>query len=91
CGIDRSDMVAAVNELAGQGLVERMPDPADRRRNIVTITSAGVGQLHRFDELLTKVHDELLAPLSAAERAELVRLLTRVVDHHDRSTAATQP
>jgi DNA-binding MarR family transcriptional regulator len=82
-------MVAAVNELAGQGLVQRAPDPVDRRRNVVTITPAGVGQLHRFDELLAKVHDELLAPLSAAERGQLVRLLTRIVDHHDGSGHAT--
>src|SRR6266849_9227174 len=40
-GIDRSDVVAALNELGGRGLVERMPDPADHRRNIVTITPAG--------------------------------------------------
>jgi MarR family transcriptional regulator, lower aerobic nicotinate degradation pathway regulator len=31
---------------------------------------------------LGKVQDELLAPLSAEERRQLVDLLTRVVDHH---------
>lgn len=80
--IDRSDMVATVNELADQGLVERTPDPTDRRRNVVTLTTAGRRQLRRLDTLLTKVQDELLAPLTPAEREELVRLLTRVVDHH---------
>src|SRR4051794_2913175 len=39
--IDRSDMVAALNELAARGSVERSPDPGDRRRNLVTITPAG--------------------------------------------------
>ncbi|MGH9259145.1 MAG: MarR family winged helix-turn-helix transcriptional regulator, partial [Acidimicrobiales bacterium] len=34
--IDRSDMVATVNELAEHGLVERAPDPTDRRRNVIT-------------------------------------------------------
>src|SRR3954447_20496067 len=33
--IDRSDVVAAVNELAERGLVERAPDPDDRRRNVI--------------------------------------------------------
>lgn len=43
--MDRSDVVAALNELAGQGLVERTRDPADHRRNIVTITPAGLRAL----------------------------------------------
>lgn len=81
-GMDRSDVAARVNELAEQGLIERTPDPADRRRNVVTITPAGIQQVLRVDRLLTEIQDELLAPLSPDERAELVRLLSRVLDHH---------
>src|SRR5262245_16616992 len=36
-GIHLSDMVAAINELADHGLVERAPDPADRRRNVISL------------------------------------------------------
>ena len=81
-GMDRSDVVAALNELAGHGLVERAPDPADRRRNIITITPAGAAHLRRLDSLLDDVQDELLAPLSSAERQQLIHLLTRVLEHH---------
>jgi DNA-binding MarR family transcriptional regulator len=81
-GMDRSDVVAALNELAGHGLVERAPDPADRRRNIITITPAGAAHLRRLDSLLDDVQDELLAPLSPAERQQLIHLLTRVLEHH---------
>ncbi|WUE02568.1 winged helix DNA-binding protein [Nonomuraea sp. NBC_00507] len=38
------DVVAAIDELAGQGFVERTPDPDDRRRNMVTLTTAGERQ-----------------------------------------------
>lgn len=81
-GVDRSDVVAALNDLAARGMVERTQDPTDRRRNIVTITPAGRAHLRRLDRLLAGVQDELLAPLSPAERTELVRLLTRVLEHH---------
>src|SRR5215472_17867020 len=75
-GMDRSDVVASVNELVSRGLVNRSPDPADRRRNVITITEAGATHLRRLEELLTDVQNELAAPLSPAERRQLVRLLT---------------
>ncbi|WP_405162373.1 MarR family transcriptional regulator [Nocardia sp. NBC_01499] len=78
--IDRSDIVATVNELADRGFVERSPDSGDRRRKIVTITAAGMAHLTELDERLAGAQDELLAGLNPAERAELVRLLTRILD-----------
>ncbi|MDT0320123.1 MarR family winged helix-turn-helix transcriptional regulator [Streptomyces millisiae] len=81
CGIDRSDVVAALNELAAAGQVVRSPDPADRRRNVITLTPEGERQLERADKALAAAQDALLAPLSAGERAELIRLLARVLDH----------
>ena len=80
--MDRSDVAAAVNELAGRGLASRTPDPADRRRNVISITPAGAAHLRRLEELLVGVQDELLTPLSPPERQQLVRLLGRIVDHH---------
>jgi MarR family transcriptional regulator, lower aerobic nicotinate degradation pathway regulator len=53
----------------------------DRRRNVVSVTPAGHAQFDRLEELLTGVQAELLAPLSPAERTELARLLTRMVDY----------
>jgi DNA-binding MarR family transcriptional regulator len=81
--MDRSDVAAAVNELVGRGLAGRAPDPADRRRNVVSITPAGTAHLRRLEELLADVQDELLTPLSPAERQQLVRLLNRILEHHD--------
>lgn len=78
-GMDRSDVVAAVNELARRDLLQRVIDPADRRRNVVTITEKGAAYLERLDGVLDGVQDELLAPLSPAERAQLTGLLGRVL------------
>ncbi|WTK01567.1 MarR family transcriptional regulator [Streptomyces niveus] len=82
-GIYRSDMVGVLNELAMRQLVERAPDPDDQRRNVITVSTAGRRQLRRLDRVLDVLHDELLAPLDAAEREQLVSLLTRLLDHHD--------
>jgi DNA-binding MarR family transcriptional regulator len=82
CQIDRSYIVEAVNELATRGYVQRAPDPNDRRRNVITITDAGVQQLNQLTATLQGVQDALLAPLSGAERDQLVKLLDRVLEHH---------
>jgi DNA-binding MarR family transcriptional regulator len=83
-GIDRSDMVALVNELADGSLVKRTRDAIDRRRNVITITPAGRRYLGRLDKVVESIQEELVAPLSPAERRDLARLLTRLVEHHAR-------
>jgi len=85
-GIHLSDMVATINELADRKLVERAPDPSDRRRNIISLTTAGKRQLRRLEKQLTETQDELLAPLSPGEREQLTELLSRLFDHHNRTT-----
>ena len=77
-------MVATVNELTARGFVVRAPDPADRRRNAITITSAGKRHLKGLDALLADAEAGFLAPLSAADRAELVRILQLIVGYHAR-------
>ena len=81
CGIDRSDVVAAVNELAAEGLVVRSQDPADRRRNVITLTPAGLTRLESGDGALNRVQEALTEPLSEREATELVRLLGRIWEH----------
>ncbi|MFI9505093.1 MarR family winged helix-turn-helix transcriptional regulator [Nocardia sp. NPDC052566] len=82
--MDRSDVVAAINQLAEQGYVERTPDPGDRRRNMVSLTEAGNRQLRQLDRTLDKVQDDLLEPLSAEDRQTLTRLLAQLLVHHHR-------
>src|SRR3954453_15460016 len=63
-GIDRSDVTAAINELAARALAQRAPDPDDRRRNIVSITRTGTKVLNALDKVVTDVQDRVLEPLT---------------------------
>lgn len=81
-GIYRSDLVGVLNELAERHLIERAPDPDDRRRNVITITAQGSRHLRRLDKVMDDLHEELLTPLLPAERDQFVSLLTRLLDHH---------
>src|SRR6201995_51275 len=81
-GIYRSDLVATINDLTTRGLVVRAPDRADRRRNAITLTDEGRRHLKRLDLLLADAEAEFLAPLSEADRAELIRILKLIIRHH---------
>jgi DNA-binding MarR family transcriptional regulator len=83
--IDRSDMHALLGELERDGLVARVRDPSDRRRMVVELTPAGARTLKRLDRRIDAAQDALVAPLSPADRRELERLLTLLVEHHSRS------
>jgi len=77
--LDRSDLVTFLDELEARGLVVRTADPTDRRRKIVELTPAGGRLLAGLDELVFAADEELLAGLSADERATLVGLLQRIL------------
>lgn len=83
-GIHLSDLVTAINELADRELVLRAPDPADRRRNVISLTPAGRRHLRQLGKRVVRAQDQLLAPLDPAEREQLTGLLGRVLDHHVR-------
>jgi DNA-binding MarR family transcriptional regulator len=81
-GLDRNNVNGIVVRLDTSGMVTRNPDPSDRRRNVVTITSNGRSRLSELQEHAAAVQRELLAGLDEADRDTLVRLLETVLAHH---------
>jgi MarR family transcriptional regulator, lower aerobic nicotinate degradation pathway regulator len=81
-GIDRSDVVAVLNDLERDGLAVRAPDATDRRRNATSITPAGSRALVALDALVNEAQDAALEPLSVKDRQQLDHLLRRLVVHH---------
>jgi len=81
-GLDRNNVNGIVVRLEGHGAVSRAPDPADRRRNVVTVTPPGRARLAEIQGHADAVQAELLAGLSTAERDDLIRLLGKVLASH---------
>ena len=77
--LDKSTMVVALDALEEEGLVERRPDPKDRRARIVVPTDAGRELLARAEEVVLSVEAEVLADLGAEELRALRGLLIRLV------------
>jgi|SRR5271163_92765 len=81
-GLDRNDVNGILNRLESHHQVGRQEDPADRRRNVVTITPTGRQHLEDLQQHADAVQDELLAGLDAAERQQLHALLAKLLDSH---------
>lgn len=68
-------MTNRVDRLAARGLVERQPDPDDRRGVIVRLTAEGKATVDAAFEALVTREADLLAGLPARERKVLAGLL----------------
>lgn len=77
-GLDPSQVVALVDQLQNDGLVERQTDPNDRRSKIVITTDDGQKLYQQAHEIVTASSDVTLGTLSPRERKQLRDLLMKV-------------
>jgi len=84
-GVDAPYATLIVDKLEAQGLVERRPHPDDRRRKLVTLTSAGLDAVATADAILRRP-PAAINRLRPDDVERLVGLLTRLSD-----AAATAP
>lgn len=76
-GLDPTNVVALLNELEADALIERRRSPADRRRHTVTLTPAGLHRLTEVEHLLAGVERRVLSSLTEDEQATFYKLLAR--------------
>lgn len=83
-GVDRSVMVYLVDDLVAAGLVERRPNPTDRRQRQIVPTEHGLAVVEDLRRKVRAVEDDLLRALAPAEREVFREMITRVsagLDH----------
>ncbi|MEU4247609.1 MarR family transcriptional regulator [Amycolatopsis sp. NPDC026612] len=78
-GVDRTTMVALVDELEAKGLVRREVAPGDRRKRLVTLTPEGERVREAGAEVTRKAEALLLEPLSAEDAGRLRAALDQIV------------
>ncbi|MHA7240785.1 MarR family winged helix-turn-helix transcriptional regulator [Arthrobacter sp. TMS1-12-1] len=77
-GIDKTAMVYVIDALEGESLVERRPDPKDRRMRQVLPTDQGRALLAAARAALREVEGRLMRNLNPEEQMQLRRLMARV-------------
>lgn len=74
---DKSVVSSALDGLQAKGLVERVPDPRDRRVRRPTLTSAGRRMCRRATAAVAAAEKELLDRLESAQRDVFLSALQR--------------
>jgi DNA-binding MarR family transcriptional regulator len=81
-GVDRTVMTYLLDDLEAAGLIERRPDPADRRARRIVATDAGNELLTSLNDRLRAAEIHLLGPLgteaSGTFRAQVQLLATQL-------------
>jgi DNA-binding MarR family transcriptional regulator len=85
--VNPSHLVRYVDDLESRQAVIRERDPKDRRRQVVSLTPAGRTLLGQLRIPLHEMQERFLAVLSEHERAVLMELLLRLLEHADETTA----
>jgi DNA-binding MarR family transcriptional regulator len=76
--IDAATIVSTIDQLEAMGLVARTRGLRDRRRYVVSITPAGESMLERIDRFVDEFDVTYLADVTATQRRQLHRMLTKL-------------
>lgn len=77
-GSSPSAMTSRIDRLEARGLVQRTPDPRDRRATVVRLTSEGSDLVWRALDAVEEAQHVLVAELSTEELETLAGLLRRL-------------
>ena len=77
--LDRTTMVALVDQLEAAGYARRERDPADRRAYLVDLTDEGRALLPKLKARAAAAEKQTLSPLSPEERRVFSELLMKLV------------
>lgn len=74
--IEPITLARLLDRLQAVGLVERRPDPKDRRAHLLYLTDAAYTLLDRIFELASAVREDAMAGIVEADRVRLIEILT---------------
>lgn len=77
-GIEAMTLSACLDRLEARGLVERAPDPSDRRAKLVDITAAAGPVLDQIFAVSAEVRADMSAGIEAAKVEEFRRMLMTI-------------
>lgn len=81
--LDKTTMVATADELERAGYARRVPARTDRRARIIRVTEKGRKAALAGQEIVDRVHGDILGELPQRQRSAFVAGLGRLAAHRD--------
>jgi DNA-binding MarR family transcriptional regulator len=79
-GADKSRIIGTLDELQDSGLIERTPDPSDRRVRLLSITPKGRRVRRSVRKGIRAHEDRILATLPPADRQTFLHVIRTLYD-----------
>lgn len=76
--MDAATIKGVVGRLQRKNLVTIRPDPKDKRRAIIALSSKAADIMGELNEIGTKISDETLRPLTDNEKTKLLQILKKI-------------
>ena len=86
--IEQPPMAQMLARMERDGLIERSPDPADRRSQRIVLTETALARMPNAITALLVGNQEALAGFTDEEAGQFVALLTRLIANLDRIASA---
>ena len=78
-GIEQPTMAATLGRMERDGVIERRPDPDDRRSVLFRLTPQAIAQVGAITAAIDSVSGDALARVDQADRARLRRILHEII------------
>jgi DNA-binding MarR family transcriptional regulator len=78
-GLDKTTLVATIDDLERRALVRRTPDPGDRRARIVAITDEGREILEQASDVVRETEGRIFADMSCEDAQRIKAALTSLL------------
>ncbi|MGL5442842.1 MAG: MarR family winged helix-turn-helix transcriptional regulator, partial [[Mycobacterium] stephanolepidis] len=75
---DRTRIIAVLDDLQDRKLINRQPDPSDRRSNLLSLTAGGRKTVTAVQKAIQENEKRILAGVSPADRDVFLRVLSHL-------------
>ena len=78
-GVEQPTMAGTLSRMERDGMIERTPDPADRRSALISLSSNARTKLAVVEKAIDETNAQAFSLLSASERKQFFEIMMKVV------------
>jgi MarR family transcriptional regulator, transcriptional regulator for hemolysin len=77
--VEQPTMAATLNRMERDAMIDRRPDPGDKRSALVALTPLALGKVETVERVVSAINTLALEQLTPSERSQFLDLLGRVI------------